>query len=87
MEFDPQLVGRPAKGHAAGGGRAWEGGAAEEDVGGERRFGHGVAQRGEPLSAVDALVRQSAMERAAATELLVAWWRFLPVLRRFGGWK
>lgn len=86
VEFDTELVGGPSKGHAAGGGRAWEGGAAEEDVGGEHRLSYRVAQRGKALSTVDALVRQSAMERATAAERL-ARRRFLPVLRRIGGWK
>lgn len=56
VEFDSQLIGRPPEGHAAGGGRAWKGGTAEENIGAERRFRHGVAQGGEALAAINALV-------------------------------
>lgn len=56
MELHAQFVGGSAQRDAAGGGRAREGGAAEEDVGAVGRLGYGVGQRGQALAAVDALV-------------------------------
>lgn len=56
MQFDSQLIGRPSEGHATGGGRTWKGGAAEENVSGESRFGNGVAQGGKALATINALI-------------------------------
>ncbi|TNN46949.1 hypothetical protein EYF80_042865 [Liparis tanakae] len=76
-----KLIGRPSERNAAGGGRAWEGGAAEENICAEGLLRDGAAQRRKALAAVDALVRQGAMERAAVVQRL-AGWRLLSVLRR-----
>lgn len=65
VQLDPQLVGGPSERDAPGGGGARQRGAAEENVGRQRRVGHRVAERGQPLAPVDALVRQSAVQRAA----------------------
>lgn len=67
MQLDAHLVGGPSEGHAPRGGGSWEGGAAEEDVGGRALLKAArLAQRGQPLAPVDALVRQRAVQRAAA---------------------
>lgn len=67
VQLDAHLVGGPSEGHAARGGGSWEGGAAEEDVGGRALLqGAPLAQRRQPLAPVDALVRQRAVQRAAA---------------------
>lgn len=62
MELDTQFIGGPSEGHAAGGGRAWQGGAAEEIIRAEGLLGGRVAQGGKPLATVDALIRQGAVE-------------------------
>lgn len=80
MQFDSELVGGSSEGNAASGGRARERGAAEEDVGAERRLRHRVAQARKPLPAIDALIRQRPVERAAAGQRL-HWRGFLSVLR------
>lgn len=56
MELDSQFVGRSSQRDASGGGGAWKGGAAKENVGAVSRFGYGVGQGGQALAAVDALV-------------------------------
>lgn len=70
MEFDTEFIGRSSEGDTPGGGRAWEGGAAEKNIRTQTRFYHGVAQRGEALSTIDALVRKGAMQRSTAAERL-----------------
>lgn len=86
VEFDAQLIGGPSEGDATGGGWAWEGRAAEEDIGAECRFSHWVDQRRKALATVDTLIWQGTMEWAAAAERLTWWW-FLAVLQRSYGWK
>lgn len=87
VEFDSQLIGGPPKGDTAGGGWAWEGGAAKQNISAECRFGHRVGQGRKALAdSVDALVWQGTMEWAMAAERL-AWWRFLAVLHKSYEWK
>ena len=56
VQLDPQLVGGPSEGHAARGGRAGHGGAAEEHVAAQGLLQHGVTQAGDTLAPVDTLV-------------------------------
>ena len=64
MELDAQLVGGPAQGHAARGGRARHGGAAEQHVGAQRLLRHRVGEGRRALAPVDALVGQRAVQGA-----------------------
>lgn len=86
MEFDSQLVRGPSEGNTTGGGGAGERGAAEENISTKCRFSYWVAQRREPLAAIDTLVWQGPMEGAAVADRL-GWWRFLPVLQKRYGWR